>query len=438
MQIMIYGFGIVAQSLVKILIKENIVEMSNILIAELDKKNTKEFLKLGGNKENILNITINKDNMLKLFDRLRENDFLIALPGDTDYAYLLEESIKRKIHFISASDGSFSENRDKYVPESLFNIRKYKTIKEKTRMLLNDNHVPTCVLEFGMNPGLISIFVKRALENIVKKDRGDFVDKNRDYLEKLINENKYAELSYQLKVRKIMLSDYDSMTFNVPYIDGKKYSPWNISGMFEEFLGNSTEILGSFDCLEGRDYCFYDKETGYIIYNTCSIMNEKEGISPSGIFSGYLVNHEELLTLSEYYTFSNGNGLIYRPGIQFIYKPNDYTMQSGMKIYETGDNLEDFLLTGDMIATNGESVGVLLKGDNFSPVYVGNYLDKKDVGDESPTILQVSASMYAVIKYILDHPNSGVLFAEEPDTSEILKHAKKYLIDFVESIENRE
>ena len=168
------------------------------------------------------------------------------------------------------------------------------------------------------------------------------------------------------------------------------------------------------------------------------MLNEKEGISPSGVFLGYLMNHEELLTLSEYYSFSNKNGLIYRPGIQFIYKPNDYKVQSGMKIYETGDNLEDFLLTGDMIAANGEAVGVLLEGDNFSPVYVGNYLDKKDVGNESPTILQVSASMYAVIKYILNHPNSGVLFAEEPDTSEILEHTKKYLLDFVESIENRE
>ena len=126
----------------------------------------------------------------------------------------------------------------------IYSYRILKEVSETIYMIQNDS-------------GLVSIFVKRALENIAKKDSGDFVDKNRNYLKKLINENKYAELSYQLKVRRIMLSDYDNQTFNVPYMDDKKYSPWNISGMFEEFLGNSTEILGNFDSLEGRDYCFY-------------------------------------------------------------------------------------------------------------------------------------------------------------------------------------
>lgn len=437
MRFMIYGFGIVAQSLIKILIKENIAEMSDILIAECNEKNIEEFLRLGGNKENILNITVKRDNMSELFDRLRENDFLIALCGDTDYVYLLEESVKRKIHFVSAADGAFPENRDDNVPEPVANIRKYKAIREKYRMFSDIGAVPTCVLEFGMNPGMISIFTKRALEDIVAKDSGDFVKKNRSSLEKLIREKKYAELSYRLKVRKIMLSDYDNLTFSVPYKDGKKYSPWNISGMFEEFLGNSTEILGSFDSPKGWDFCYYDRETGYIKYNSHSIVNEKEGLAPSGTFSGFLMNHEELLTLSEYYSFYDESGLIYRPGIRFIYKPNDYTVRSGMRIYETGEDLEDYLLTGDMILANGEAVGVLLEGDNFSPIYVGNYLDKKDVGNESPTILQVSASMYAAIAYILNHPYSGVLFAEEPDTSEMMDCAKKYLIDFTETVKEK-
>lgn len=437
MRFMIYGFGIVAQSLIKILIKENIAEMSDILIAECNEKKFEEFLRLGGNKENILNITVKRDNMSELFDRLRENDFLIALCGDTDYVYLLEESVKRKIHFVSAADGAFPEDRDDNVPEPVANIRKYKAIRGKYRMFSDSGAVPTCVLEFGMNPGMISIFTKRALEDIVAKDSGDFVKKNRSSLEKLIREKKYAELSYRLKVRKIMLSDYDNLTFSVPYKDGKKYSPWNISGMFEEFLGKSAEILGSFDSPKGWDFCYYDRETGYIKYNIHSIVNEKEGLAPSGTFSGFLMNHEELLTLSEYYSFYDESGLIYRPGIRFIYKPNDYTVRSGMRIYETGEDLEDYLLTGDMISANGEAVGVLLEGDNFSPIYVGNYLDKKDVGNESPTILQVSASMYAAIAYILNHPYSGVLFAEEPNTSEMMDCAKKYLIDFTETVKEK-
>lgn len=437
MHFMIYGFGIVAESLIKILVKEGITKMSDILIAECNEKHIEEFLKLGGDKENVLNITVTKDNIAELFDRLRENDFLIVLCGDTDYVYLLEECVKRKIHFISAADGAFPEDRDEFVPEPVANIRRYKSIREKTKMLSDTGVVPTCALEFGMNPGLISIFTKRALEDIVAKDHGEFVEKNRKHLEKLINEKKYAELSYLLKVRKITLSDYDNLTFSVPYEDEKKYSTWNISGMYEEFLGNSTEILGSFDNLEERDFCYYDRETGYIKYNIHSIMNKKEGISPSGTFTGFLMNHEELLTLSEYYTFHDEKGMLYRPSINFIYKPNDYTVQSGMKLYETGAYLEDYLLTGDMIAANGEAVGVLLEGDNFSPIYVGNYLDKKDVGNESPTILQVSASMYAAIEYILTHPNRGVLFAEELDTSEILDCAKKYLIDFIEEVKEQ-
>lgn len=47
--------------------------------------------------------------------------------------------------------------------------------------------------------------------------------------------------------------------------------------------------------------------------------------------------------------------------------------------------------------------------------------------DDTPTILQVSASAYSAFRYMLDNPNKGFLFPEEVDDEQILKYAKPHL-----------
>lgn len=428
MRVLILGFGEVAKSLTRILLKEKVVSIDEIFIVDCDEEKINDFINIGGHKSNTKNLKITKENLQVLFDSFSNINLFIALCDNVDYPLLLEESIKRKIHFLSACDDIFACDRKKEIAENVVNIKKYLKIKEKYK----GNNNLTSIIEFGMNPGLVSVFVKNALCNIVKNDNSEYVKNNREELKKIIKENNYSKLVYLLKVTDIVISDIDNQEFNVPYDENKKYSTWNVTGMFEEFLSEATEVVGSFEDITKRKYNYFDNETGYMIYDDPAIKVVKKGMSKNGIFDGYLVNHEELLTLSNYFSYKNEK-VNYRPNIRFVYRPNEYAIKTGLQMYINIDkHLKDCLLTYKQIARYGEEVGVYIKGDNFKSNYVGNYVDIKDIKNESPTIIQVTASLFSAIKYIMLHKNEGVLFPEELDVDEIMNYIKKYLFDISE------
>jgi len=78
------------------------------------------------------------------------------------------------------------------------------------------------------------------------------------------------------------------------------------------------------------------------------------------------------------------------------------------------------------ITNGGEAVGIVIDGKNFATRYFGNAL-LSPLDDDTPTILQVSASAYSAFRYMLDNPNKGFLFPEEVDDEQILKYAKPHL-----------
>ena len=85
------------------------------------------------------------------------------------------------------------------------------------------------------------------------------------------------------------------------------------------------------------------------------------------------------------------------------------------------------------IISGGESVGMILSGENFQTRYFGNYLRNENAA-ESATAVQVSASLFAAYKYIQNHPRLGMLFPEEVDHREVLKTAKKELGEYISKV----
>lgn len=72
----------------------------------------------------------------------------------------------------------------------------------------------------------------------------------------------------------------------------------------------------------------------------------------------------------------------------------------------------------------------MLDGKNFETRYFGNKL-VAPIENETPTILQVSASAYAAFRYMLDNPNEGFLFPEEVDDNKIVEYARSVLKEYV-------
>lgn len=123
--------------------------------------------------------------------------------------------------------------------------------------------------------------------------------------------------------------------------------------------------------------------------------------------------------------------LIYAPNVCFLYKPCNLASSS---LEKEIDKLKYKIIQRENITSGGESVGVIISGDNFKTRYVGNYLNIKDTIIESPTILQVSAGVLSALKYILNNPKDGLLLPENLETEEIIKYTLPYLKN-IESFE---
>jgi len=194
---------------------------------------------------------------------------------------------------------------------------------------------------------------------------------------------------------------------------------------------------------------------------TLSAEKKSRTFYPGGMFEGFLVTHEETATIAKSLEVKHDGKVIYRPTVMFIYAPCSSAVNylSGAKVNsypepdpdkpqdcenETGDTIirgykypqKAEIAYGDIILSGTEYVGVLLIGDNFQPVWVGNrvelpylYRDQKTTYWQTPTITPVAMSALAAICWMITHKDKkGIFFPEDiVDYKLILKIAEKYI-----------
>ena len=118
-------------------------------------------------------------------------------------------------------------------------------------------------------------------------------------------------------------------------------------------------------------------------------------------------------------------------------KPQDVEDTNGKTIirgYEYPAKAE--ILYQEKISSGTEYVGVLLIGEKFKPVWVGNrieqkflYKNKKDSYWQTPTITPVAMSALAGVCWMLKNKEKGGIYFPDdiPEHKEILKLAEKYI-----------
>ena len=88
------------------------------------------------------------------------------------------------------------------------------------------------------------------------------------------------------------------------------------------------------------------------------------------------------------------------------------------------------------IANGTEYVGILLLGEKFNPVWVGNriepsflYKDKKNSYWQTPTITPVSMSALAAVVWMLKNKMAGGIYFPDdiPEYKDVIKMAEKYM-----------
>lgn len=448
-----FGFGAVGKSFYEKVTKEIKFDENKYFVITMDKFEFDAYINLGGMVSNFIEKEVTKDNFAEVFgEYLDSGDLLIDFADTVGTKDICEWCANRNIMYINTGEADwpdhwyciFEENQAK------------RAIKERHEKSATTNQYPI-VLQHGNNPGLVSHFVKAAIEYIVnsqfKKDK---------QLKELVKCGKFNEAAKVLGIRMIHVNDIDLQEVKGEYSDNILFSTWCTDSFWFEMLSEATVNIGTHEQIDFEKECnFVDSEKGFLEFKKLAADKKCRTYYPGGEFEGYLVPHEETITIAKSLEVTENEEVTYRPTVMFIYSPcvyatnyfrnakvNDYPEPDVSKPLDCENNSGQTIIRGyiypnnfeivyqEKIAAGTEYVGVLLMGDNFEPVWVGNrveasflYKNKKNSYWQTPTITPVAMSALAAVCWMLKNKdNGGIYFPDDiPDYKSIIKMAEKYI-----------
>ena len=285
---------------------------------------------------------------------------------------------------------------------------------------------PTAVMTHGANPGLVSHFVKQALLNIaadtgvdatVPADRAD-----------------WAALAQTLGVKVIHIAERDTQTADLAKKPGEFVNTWSIDGFVGE--GNQPAELGwgthekTFPA-DGARHAFGGGAAIYL--NRRGAATRVRTWTPlEGPFHGFLITHNESISIADYYTLAEGGTVRYRPTVHYAYHPCDDAVLSLHEL--AGKNwamqAEQRLMMRE-IARGIYELGVLLMGHARGAYWYGSRLSIEEARRVAPhnnaTSLQVTAAVLGGMVWAMENPSAGVVEADELDHARVLEIANPYL-----------
>lgn len=448
-----FGFGAVGKSFYEKVCGEIKFNENQYFVITRDKSEFNAFINLGGMVANFVEAEVTRDNFKAIFEKyLNSGDLLIDFADTVGTREICDWCAEKNIMYINTGEADWPENW-----YSIFNENKLKNdIKEKHSNNASTNKYPI-ILQHGNNPGLVSHFVKAGIEYIVntqfKKDK---------QLKELIKKNKFNEVANILGLKMIHVNDIDLQEINDNYRDNTLFSTWCIDSFFFEMLSEATLNIGTHEEIDFEDECKnIDFENGYLEFKKIAAEKKCRTYYPNGFFEGFLVPHEETITIAKSLEVKEKGKTVYRPSVMFLYSPCNYSRRyfSNAKVNEYPEpdpakpqDCENVngktiirgylypelaeIVYKEKISSGTEYVGVLLIGENFKPVWVGNrietsflYRNKKNSYWQTPTITPVAMSALAAVCWMIKNKEKGGFYFPDdiPDYKYILKIAEKYI-----------
>lgn len=428
-KIVIFGYGLVGKSFLRLLKNEIDFDINNLYVVDMSKDEKDEFLNVGGLKDNFITAHIQKQNYQDIYSNLlSENDIMIDFLEHTKNIDSLTWCLNNGIFYLSTSDGSWPED-----DESTSSYDNFLLLRNLQSKYLNN--YPTATVEIGCNPGIVSLFTKQGIKEIVNVNKHLLSSDEIKEITKYLNNNNYNKISELLQIEAIIISDYDTLKVDEDLITNDiLYNTWSPLGLFDESISLVELSLGTaFPINNIKPHIkIYNPNDGYCMLNLRGVDTLENTYSPHGNFDGHIITHEETLTIANYLTVRENDNLVYMPTVYFSYRPNEYAFKSLANVKDSGYKKPTNLVKlTDTLKTGGEYVGVILISKRFGNYYFGSGVEinelKKTYKKETPTIIQVTATAISAFKWLINNPKKGIMFPEDLPEEFILNEAKKYL-----------
>lgn len=190
-------------------------------------------------------------------------------------------------------------------------------LRESALALRRPGRSPTAVLTHGVNPGLVSHFVKRALLDVAR----DVCDPGGEPGDRA----GWAALARRIGVKVIHVAERDTQVSAQPKRPGEFVNTWSIEGFAGEGCQPAELGWGSHE----RHFPADGHRHGYgcdaaIYLDRPGAATRVRSWTPlEGPYHGFLITHGESISIADYLTVKDGDRVLYRPTVHYAYHPCD-------------------------------------------------------------------------------------------------------------------
>lgn len=321
-------------------------------------------------------------------------------------------------------------------PWAGFYFDKSLTQADRTNYALRENILdarraspggPTAVSCCGANPGMVSWFVKQALLNIAQ-DTGVTDPEPR-------TREEWAALMHKVGVKGVHIAERDTQRAKTPKPMGVFVNTWSVEGFVSE--GNQPAELG----WGTHETWKPDNAEGQTKGSRCAIFLLQPGadtrvrtwVPTVGAQFGFLVTHNEAISIADYYTVREGGEAVYRPTCHYAYHPANDAVLSLHEMWGNAGKVQEkhHILDENEIVDGIDELGVLIYGHKKNAYWYGSQLSIEETRRIAPyqnaTGLQVTSAVLAGMVWALENPEAGIVEADEIDFRRCLEVQTPYL-----------
>ncbi len=423
--LIIVGFGSIGQGVLPLILRHLDIRPEQITILTGDSRG-ESVAKEYGVSFNVTPLT--RENYKDILGRLlKGGDFLLNLSVDVSSCDLIDLCAQNDVLYLDTCiepwSGGYDDQNVSLDRRTNYALREEAMlVKEK-----NGAHSATAVITHGVNPGLVSCFVKDALVQIAH-DTGVHIPIP-------ASRKEWATLAQMLDIKTIHIAEHDTQVCHPPKQSGEFVNTWSVDGFISESVMQPAELgWGSHEKYfpaDGNKYIFGCRAAIYL-NNAGSLTRVYTWTPLIGHQIGLLVTHNESISIADYLTIGNKENPEYRPTVYYAYNPCEDAQRSLQELdVRNGKQHEKQRVVVHEITEGTDELGVLLMGHKKGAYWYGSRLSVDQARALAPhnsaTSLQVAAGVLAGMVWAMKNPKCGVVEPDDIPYEEILRVAKPYL-----------
>ena len=424
-RLVMLGFGSIGQGVLPLILRHIDIPRERITIVSGDKRGQEVAA------ENDVSFTVQpltrSNFQTVLAPLLQAGDFLLNLSVDVSSVALIAFCQQQDVLYLDTCIEPWAGG---YTDPSLTPSQRSNYALRESALALAGGEGPTAVLTHGANPGLVSHFVKQALLNLAR-DTGVNTDVP-------TNRPGWAALAQKLDVKVIHIAERDTQTAAYAKQPGEFVNTWSIDGFAGEGCQPAELGWGTHEQVmpvDGRRHEFGCDAAIYLLRPGAST-RVRTWTPMAGPLHGFLITHNESVSIADYYSVTEGGTVRYRPTVHYAYHPCDDAVLSVHEM--AGRNWQQQpkqRLMMDEIRSGVDELGVLLMGHARGAYWYGSRLSIEQARVLAPynnaTSLQVTAAVLGGLVWAMENPSAGLVEADHLDHARVLEVAEPYLGDMI-------